>query len=91
MLAEVAQQGTVFASTVSGWLSPVLQGLILLVAGYIGRTLSHIDKKVDRADRTLFPPESPPLTDKVEQIARTVEVLKDRGERRRHPTDDTDN
>lgn len=91
MIAEALQQSTPFANTVSGWLAPIFDGITVGLLGWIGRTIMHIDRRVDRADRTLFPPESPPLTDKVEQIARDVVVLKDRGERRRHPTDDTDN
>lgn len=85
MLAEVADQGITFANTVSGWVTPIFQGTMVLLLAWIGRSILHIDRKVDRADRTLFPVDAPPLTDKVQQIATDVAVLKDRGERRSHP------
>lgn len=90
MLAEAVNNATPFASTVSGWIAPVLEAVTVGLLGWIGRTIMHIDRRVDRADRTLFPNDAPPLTDKVQQIATDVAVLKDRGERRVHPSDGTD-
>jgi hypothetical protein len=78
-----------FATTVSGFLTPILIAVVIAALGWTGRTLIKLTSVVEMLVHEVIPDGQPSLKDKVNQVSSDVAVIKDRSVRK--PDSEPDN
>lgn len=81
MTVQLAEQLPV-ANSVLGIVTPIIQGIAVLMLAFVGRLVMRLVRITDRLTQAVFPEDEPSLPTKVNQIRTDVAVIKARGTQR---------